>query len=395
MEIRDSGKKSAEQVHPARLSNSSFRIVHLILFVLAGCGAPGEPQPPQPPIPAAITDLSAQQSGDGVALIFTPPRNSLSGQNLGEPPAVEILRGSRQADGSPDEKSFRLVYTIPGALLETYEQDGRVRFLDPISPEEIRAHLGEILVYRIRTRVSKKRASLDSNTVTVPIFSVPERISQIEARVTETAVELSWPEPTRTSAGEPAPSISGYRIYRGELDPASAEEAQRDLSKVHWKKPLALLASSATNRFPDAQFDFGTTYAYVVRSVVVVGGTTIESGESSPVVVTPRDTFPPAPPQGLVAIFLISGEPPTSHVELSWSMNVETDLAGYHVYRSEQEGVPSQLVTPDLLSAPAYHDMSVEVGRHYWYSVTAVDRAGNESAPSAAVAVEAAQPSSR
>ena len=209
MEIRDSGKKSAEQVHPARLSNSSFRIVHLILFVSAGCGAPGEPQPPHPPIPAAITDLSAQQSGDGVALVFTPPRNSVSGQNLGEPPAVEILRGSRQADSSPDEKSFRLVYTIPGALLETYEQDGRVRFLDPISPEEIRAHPGEILVYRIRTRVSKKRASLDSNTVTVPVFPVPERVSQIEARVTETAVELSWPEPTRTSAGEPAPSISG------------------------------------------------------------------------------------------------------------------------------------------------------------------------------------------
>src|SRR5439155_1191810 len=133
-----------------------------------------------------------------------------------------------------------------------------------------------------------------------------------------------------------------YRIYRGELDPASAEEAQKDLSKANWKKPLALLASSTTNRFPDAQFDFGTKYAYVVRSVVVVGGTAIESGDSSPVVVTPRDTFPPAPPQGLVAIFLASGEPPTSRVELSWSMNVETDLAGYRVYRSEQEGVPGQ-----------------------------------------------------
>src|SRR5437899_6687874 len=177
MEIRDSGKKSAEQVHPARRCTSSFRIGPLILYLSAGSARRAAPQPPQPPVPAAITDLSAQQSGDGVALIFTPPRNSLSGQNLGEPPAVEILRGSRQADGSPDEKSFRLVYTIPGALLETYEQDGRVRFLDPISPEEIRAHLGEILVYRIRTRVSKKRTSPDSNTVTVPVFPVPERVS--------------------------------------------------------------------------------------------------------------------------------------------------------------------------------------------------------------------------
>src|SRR5260370_37945000 len=113
MEIRDSGKKSAEQVHPARLSNSSFRIVHLILFVSAGCGAPGEPQPPQPPVPAAITDLSAQQSCDGVALVFTPPRNSLSGQNLGEPPSVDGLRCSRHAGGTHDADSLRPAYDIP------------------------------------------------------------------------------------------------------------------------------------------------------------------------------------------------------------------------------------------------------------------------------------------
>jgi chitodextrinase len=35
----------------------------------------------------------------------------------------------------------------------------------------------------------------------------------------------------------------------------------------------------------------------------------------------------------------------------------------------------------------------VQVGQHYWYAVTAVDRSGNESAPSLAIAVEVAQPS--
>ena len=81
-------------------------------------------------------------------------------------------------------------------------------------------------------------------------------------------------------------------------------------------------------------------------------------------------------------------------VDLSWSINLETDLAGYRVYRSEQQDTRGALITPDLLLAPAYRDTSVEPGHRYWYSVTAVDRAGNESDASAAVAVDVAKPSS-
>jgi fibronectin type 3 domain-containing protein len=87
-----------------------------------------------------------------------------------------------------------------------------------------------------------------------------------------------------------------------------------------------------------------------------------------------------------------SSAPP--EIDLSWSSNVETDLAGYHVYRSEQQDTPGQLLTPDLLLSPAYRDTSVQPGHTYWYSVTAVDRSGNESARSAPVAAEVAQPSS-
>jgi len=45
------------------------------------------------------------------------------------------------------------------------------------------------------------------------------------------------------------------------------------------------------------------------------------------------------------------------------------------------------------LPSPAYRDTSVQSGQHYWYTVTAVDQAGNESARSQAVAVDVAQPS--
>jgi fibronectin type 3 domain-containing protein len=71
---------------------------------------------------------------------------------------------------------------------------------------------------------------------------------------------------------------------------------------------------------------------------------------------------------------------------------VEPDFAGYRVYRSEQQDTRGHLLTPELLPTPAYRDTSVQPAHNYWYTVTAVDRAGNESAPSSPVAVEIVQP---
>jgi fibronectin type 3 domain-containing protein len=132
-----------------------------------------------------------------------------------------------------------------------------------------------------------------------------------------------------------------------------------------------------------------------VRTVISpAASNAIESSDSNPAIVTPRDIFAPAVPQGLVAAVIVGSPTNPPEVDLSWSTNLETDLAGYRVYRSEQEGTPGQLVTPDVLLSPAYRDTSVQPGRLYWYSVTSVDRSGNESAPSAPVAAEITQPSS-
>jgi hypothetical protein len=377
----------------ARLASLAFRVSGLALLFAAGCGAPGEPTPPAPPVPVAIADLAAHQAGDGVQLIFTLPAKTITGERLASPPAVEIVRGAPKPDGSPDAKTFRVVYTIPGSLVENYVSEGHIKIIDPVAPAETRAHPGGTLVYAIRTRASKKRASGDSNAVSVRVYPVPEPVAKLDARVTEPAIELSWTVPTRTSGGDPLSGFSGFRIYRGELDPASAEAAATDFSKAKWKSPLALLSPSAENTYRDTLFDFGKTYAYVVRSVALAEGSELESGDSVPAIVSPRDIFPPAAPQNLAAAVLSGATPGSVLVDLSWSINLETDLAGYHVYRSERQDTRGVAITPDLLLAPAYRDTSVEPGHRYWYSVTAVDRSGNESDASTAIAVDVAKPS--
>ena len=390
MGIRNLREPLACQRELACFASLAFQVLALASLLIAGCGAPGEPTPPTPPVPVAVADLTAHQAGDGVQLIFTLPAKTVTNERLASPPAIEIVRGAPKPDGSPDTRSFRVVYTIPGSLVENYVSEGHVKFIDPVAPEETRAHPGGVLVYVVRTRASKKRASADSNARSVRMFPVPERIAPLTAHVTESAMELSWTAPTRTSGGDPPAALSGYRIYRGEIDPSSAEAATRDLSLAKWKSPLRLLGPSEDPRYRDTLFDFGKTYVYIVRSVVPVEGKPIESADSDPAIVAPRDIFPPAPPQNLIAAVLPGVTPGSVLVDLSWSSNLETDLAGYRVYRSEQQGTRGVIVTTDLLLAPAYRDNSVEPGRRYWYSVTAVDRSGNESEPSTAVAVDIA-----
>lgn len=368
-----------------------FSAFHFLIsiFLLSSCGAPGEPTPPSPPIPTAITDLSVRQSGDGALLTLTLPTHTVTNERLTEPPSVEIFRGTLKPDGKPDNKSFRLVYTLPGALLDTYTNEKHIQFKDPIAPEETSAHPGTTFAYRVRTRAAKKRDSTDSNTVLVKIFPVPERVAGLETKVTEPAIELSWNVPKKTSGGALLEQLTGYRVLRGEIDPASAEATAHDIAQAKWKSPLTLLAPAPENSYRDTLFEFGKTYVYVVRAVAISGDGPVESDDSAPVVVTPVDTFPPAVPVNVVAAVTVPpGGAPV--VDLSWSMNLENDLAGYRVYRSDRQDARGQLLTPELLPAPAYHDISVQQGHQYWYSVAAVDRAGNESG-AASVAADLTQ----
>jgi len=365
----------------------------ILFFVLAciaaGCGAPGDPQPPSPPIPAAIIDLTAHQQGNGVQLIFTLPSHTTGGDRLAERPATEIFRGTLKPDGKPDDKSFRLVYTIPGAMAETFAEQGKIQFTDPIAAEDLRARPGTLLAYRVKTRASKKKDSADSNTVVVRLYAVADKIQAVNAKVTQNAVELSWQVPAIAAiCGE---TVSAYRVYRGELDATAPLPAMGDLSQAKWKNPPLFLAAALSNSYNDTFFEFGKTYVYLVRSVTVAEGNTIESEDSAPAIVAPSDTFPPATPQNVVAAVLPS-ENDTPVVDLSWSINVENDLAGYRVYRSEKEGERGQVLQAELALSPAFRDSSVQAGRRYWYSVTAVDRSGNESQASEAALADLTQP---
>jgi fibronectin type 3 domain-containing protein len=105
----------------------------------------------------------------------------------------------------------------------------------------------------------------------------------------------------------------------------------------------------------------------------------LESPDSNFATITPKDVFPPPAPQNLVVAFVLAADGAPAYLDLSWSSSAATDIAGYNVYRSDEPSRPGARLNSELLLTPAFRDMNVLPGRTYFYTVTAVDRSGNES----------------
>jgi hypothetical protein len=354
--------------------------------LLAGCAAPGNPTPPKPVIPVAVADLTAHQAGDGVVLSFTLPRRSTDGETLAEPPDIEIYRAPLPAGASAGPKiPWQLAYAIPSERVDSYVKGERLEFRDPLTAEQLARAPGSMLAYMVRTREAKRRASGDSNFVAVPTYPAPAAPEDLRARVTEAAIALSWNEPSFPETV----SIAGTRIYRAEFSSESeARASTQDLSKVDLQPVSELIPPGPSPEFRDSRFEFGKSYVYVARTVEPFGSDLVESADSLPAIVTPRDTFPPAEPLGLMAAGIPATEQAPAYVEVTWAISPEADLAGYRVYRSEREDAQGEQIGPALLLSPAFRDNSVTAGKVYFYRVSAVDQSGNESPLSSPARVE-------
>jgi endonuclease I/PKD repeat protein len=89
------------------------------------------------------------------------------------------------------------------------------------------------------------------------------------------------------------------------------------------------------------------------------------------------DTTAPSAPAGLTAV---AGN---GSVDLAWSGNSESDLAGYTVARGTSAGGPFTALNGTLLGVSAFADNTVSNGTTYYYVVTASDLTGNKSGNSA------------
>jgi fibronectin type 3 domain-containing protein len=163
-----------------------------------------------------------------------------------------------------------------------------------------------------------------------------------------------------------------YHLYRR----SQGAQQEMDLGELSAQQ----VGRAYRMEFLDRSVEWEKTYLYKIAAVTVAtvqGKEEQVQGDDSPEVqVFVHDVFPPAPPAGLQAVY--SGTPQQPFIDLSWTPNPESDLAGYNVYRHEEGAEPVKINT-ELGKAPTYRDPAVQPGRRYFYSVTAVDVRGNES----------------
>ena len=324
-----------------------FAIAFLLLD--AGCGSPGEPLPPLLNIPARTTDLEAGQRGKELILYWTLPGTTTEGFPVKDLERVTLL-GLEVEGAAPPGVAFqagaRPLAVMDRPLEEKYTPGQRIQYRLALP-----ARAGRRIALAVENFNWRGRSDGPSNVVVVEIASAPAGPENLRATPQATAIHLEWAR---------VAGASGYHVYR-----STAE-----------RPPFTLLESVAEPAFEDRNFRWGAPHAYFVRAYVKTGAGAAESPDSALVAVVPQDVFPPSPPAGFEAVVTESA------VELSWVPSPEADTAGYHVYRRGASG-PAVRLTTELLAAPAFSDKDVKRGEQYFYTVTAVDDKGNESAPSA------------
>jgi hypothetical protein len=348
-----------------------------VVLSLTSCGVPGIPRPPSLNLAQPVTDLRAVRKGDKVFLAWTAPTQTTDGVKIRHPGVTQICRSTEAASTGCSNP----IGMVPAPQPPTEQQKKQksassnvtiqASYTDQLPAPVLRDDPAAELFYAVSVLNKGGRSAGLSNKVAVPAVIALPPPSDFRAQPTADGILLSWTGNTQSTT---TPQLSHlYRVYRRE------EGTHADT--LAGEMPLGSLR---TYLLLDHSFEWEKTYVYrvtVVDLIHVEGRpeTQFEGDDSPPLRVFAHDVFPPAVPSGLQAVF--SGAGPQPFIDLNWAPDTEIDLAGYNIYRHET-GTPQQKVNSELIKPPAFRDANVESGHTYFYSVSAVDIRGNESARS-------------
>jgi fibronectin type 3 domain-containing protein len=248
-------------------------------------------------------------------------------------------------------------------------------FIDTLPSAVEREHPNGLATYAVEVLNRAGRGAGISNQVHVALVPTLPPFTGFNVRTTSKGVVISWECEAGARQGR---AKYLFRIYRRE----DGKTGDARIAQVDATGCTARTGDESS--FLDQSFEWEHTYFYrgtVVSVVEAAGKAPLEvEGEDTPEVkVFAHDIFPPAVPTGLQAVF--SGAGQQKFVDLIWTPVTDADLTGYNVYRHE-EGAPAVKLNAEPVKTPAFRDAQVAAARKYFYSVSAIDERGNESARS-------------
>jgi fibronectin type 3 domain-containing protein len=205
--------------------------------------------------------------------------------------------------------------------------------------------------YKINAVDFAGNTSIDSATASAtPSNQPPAAPTGLTAAPGNRVIYLDWNNNTDSD-------LAGYNLYRS----LTAGSGYTQINGT--------LIPAGTINFTDSAVSANVTYYYVVKAVDTTPYESADSNEASAV----PDDYAPAAPTGL------SATGGSGQISLSWNAVPEDDVVGYNVYRSSTNGTGYSRITPTPVGTPGFTDTGLGDGQTYYYVVTAIDTAGNES----------------
>jgi hypothetical protein len=368
------------------------------LLALTACATIRPPLPPSLELPKPPADLHAVRKGDKVTLTWSVPALTTDRQKVRSLGATEICRGNASvltecgkpvSEVAPDaaaesvtaatnKSSSAKPATAKPATTKFPTSKPATEKIQTTFTDTLPADLGRdaqtSVTYAVVVLNAGGRGAGLSNQVHVPLAPTLPAPQDFVSWLTDQGVTLTW---LGASLRAPEPDQTGmhflYRVTR------RVEGSQSEVL-------VGEVPATSENKYKllDSNIEWQKTYYYRAEAVTVISHEgqpeqRIEGDDTAEIRVFADDVFPPAVPAGLQAVF--SGPGQTAFIDLVWAPVQNVDLAGYNVYRHEAGSAPVKL-NPDLVKDPAFRDTNVSGGKTYFYSVSAVDARGNESAKS-------------
>jgi hypothetical protein len=261
--------------------------------------------------------------------------------------------------------------TVSAPAASSGKKKPTTSYTDTLSPELQSDDPTSFAAYAVEVRNADGRSAGLSNRVHVSLVRTLSPPQDLAARVIKEGIVLSWTNSIPQSTPNAAIRFT-YRVHRRQ------EGSQQSIlidEILAGPEPVLTLT--------DSNIEWQKTYEYRVETVTVIAlkdrEERVEGDDSPEVKVFADDVFPPAVPSGLQAVFSGPGQKP--FIDLIWAPVPDIDLDGYNIYRREENSQAVKLNAAPI-KIPAYLDGDVASGKHYLYSVSAVDVRGNESARS-------------
>lgn len=357
-----------------------FLLSSTLLIFFISCGKKGPLQPPIVRIPKRAENVVLTQRGANALLRWKNPVNYIDGNPIVGLSEVEIWLLEKEwseietpeltETGEPVESNWekefknegRLLLTItkdklPDYIFDSEQENPVMQFIYPLGKD----FLSKKYLFSLRVKDIRRRKSLYSTPIAFEAKILSQPPVNFNAELFTDKILLKWDPPDENIDRSTPPLVAGYNVFR------AAEK-----SKVVRLNPALIKGRT----YEDKTFDFGTTYYYFVRVSSSESSPYQESEDSKVLEISPKDTFAPAPPTGVVVVM------GPEILSLSWDANQESDLGGYRVWkRAEGESEFTALMKEPILEN-TYTDTSVEKNIRYYYAITSMDKVGNESGKS-------------